>query len=176
MAMKRNVALEIGQAVEAAAAGARRQMAKQKLSRVAVLQEKLPDALEPPHLQLPRLVYLSSTSETANAVQSLVRAGVADPSRCCAILDKHDGVHMLRALMSSQGPGKPATHTHRRAAAAGERLRPLVHVVDCSVIYDDLLRQVRVWARLGHSAQEIQAELDARFQPIGDVLDWKLAK
>lgn len=53
----------------------------------------------------------------------------------------------------------------------GEDERPLVDVVDCSVIYDDLLRQVRVWARLGHSAAEIQAELDARFQPVSDVLD-----
>ena len=56
---------------------------------------------------------------------------------------------------------------------AAERPRS-VEVVDCSLIYDDLLRQVRVWARLGHSASEIQEELDARFQPISDVLDASL--
>lgn len=146
-----------------------------KLARLAEIEERL-DHVESwsanaapshAHAQLPRLVYLSSTSETANAVQSLVRAGVADPARCCAILDKHDGVHMLRALMPLA--------TRRKAAAAGEPDRPLVEVVDCSVIYDDLLRQVRVWSRLGHSASEIQHELDTRFLPISEVLDRAVA-
>ena len=159
------------QAAGATVAAAMRQSAEAKLSRISALQEKLPEA-PTPYAQLPRLVYLASTSETANAVQSLVRAGIADPSRCCAILDMHDGVHMLRALMSSEGAAKWApSHRGVALAAAGENERPLVDVVDCSTIYDDLLRQVRVWARLGHSAEEIQAELDARFQSISDVLD-----
>ena len=39
------------------------------------------------------------------------------------------------------------------------------------MIYDDLFRQVRVWARLGHSAVAIQAELDARYEQIAAVLE-----
>jgi hypothetical protein len=39
-----------------------------------------------------------------------------------------------------------------------------------AVLYDDVLRQCRVWARLGHSAKEIQQELDARYDRIGDAV------
>ena len=40
-----------------------------------------------------------------------------------------------------------------------------------AVLYDDLLRQVRVWARLGHSPTEIQDELDSRFRRVATVLE-----
>ena len=40
----------------------------------------------------------------------------------------------------------------------------------CSAfIYDDLFRQVRVWARMGYSAEDIQYELDVRFRDIIDI-------
>lgn len=48
---------------------------------------------------------------------------------------------------------------------------PGVHIICTAVLYDDLLRQVRVWARLGHSPAEIQRELDARFARVAAVLE-----
>jgi len=41
-----------------------------------------------------------------------------------------------------------------------------LHIVCSSLIYDDLFRQVRQWARLGFSGPAIQKELDVRFQDI----------
>ena len=46
-----------------------------------------------------------------------------------------------------------------------------VHIICTAVVYDDLLRQVRVWARLGHSPTEIQSELDERFSRVANVLE-----
>lgn len=136
--------------------------AEQAVARVAAIEAELAGvrAAGGSWRRLPRLVYFASTSETANAAQSLIQSGVADPSRCCAILDEHEGVDMLRVFMRAGGGGG------WRGSSGGE-----IEVVDCSVIYDDLFRQCRVWARLGHSAPEIQAELDARFRPISEVLN-----
>ena len=44
----------------------------------------------------------------------------------------------------------------------GDRL----HIICSSVIYDDLFRQVRQWAREGNSASAIQRELDLKFQDV----------
>ena len=44
----------------------------------------------------------------------------------------------------------------------GDRL----HIICSSVIYDELFRQVRQWAREGNSATSIQKELDLRFQDV----------
>ena len=46
-----------------------------------------------------------------------------------------------------------------------------MHIICTAVVYDDLLRQVRVWARLGHSPTEIQSELDERFSRVANVLE-----
>ena len=46
-----------------------------------------------------------------------------------------------------------------------------IHIICTAVLYDDLLRQVRVWARLGHSPTEIQDELDSRFRRVATVLE-----
>ena len=96
--------------------------------------------------RLPRLVYFASTSETANAAQSLIQAGVSDASRCCVIFDEHEGVDMLRVFTSQGGGGGERSAERSGGAVSGGRGE--VEVVDCSVIYDDLFRQCRVWARL----------------------------
>ena len=44
------------------------------------------------------------------------------------------------------------------------------HVVCSAVVYDDLLRQVRVWTRLGHTPEQIQGDLDFRYGPLLDVM------
>jgi hypothetical protein len=41
-----------------------------------------------------------------------------------------------------------------------------LHIICSSLIYDDLFRQVRQWARMGFSGSAIQKELDVRFQDI----------
>ena len=73
---------------------------QKKLERLMTMERELPAPAARTHVRLPRLIYYSSTSETVNVAQSLIRSGVADPTRCCAILDKHEGVHMLRDLVS----------------------------------------------------------------------------
>ena len=41
-----------------------------------------------------------------------------------------------------------------------------LHIICSSIIYDDLFRQVRLWARMGYTGTAIQKELDLRFQEI----------
>lgn len=46
-------------------------------------------------------------------------------------------------------------------------------VICAATLHDDLLRQVRMWARQGFPASHIQAELDARF---AHVFEFQLAE
>lgn len=94
----------------------------------------------------PRLIYCSTTSESINAVKSLVDAGQVDASKCCVLIDEPDGIEALQSLIEDTG--------HR------------FEVICSAIIYDDLLRQIRGWARVGHSAAEIQRELDVKFEHI----------
>lgn len=65
-------------------------------------------------------------------------------------------------------------------AAGMDVLQPIVErsdgkfkIVCIPEIYDDLFRQVRVWARLGYTGQQIQKELDGRFEKIDDYIEAK---
>jgi hypothetical protein len=98
------------------------------------------------NFELPRLIYCTTTAESVNAAQSLVAAGAVNPAKCCVLLDDAWGVKAVQNLVSETG--------HR------------FHAICSAVLYDDILRQCRVWARLGHSAEEIQEELDAKFAHI----------
>ena len=40
--------------------------------------------------------YERTTLETVNMVQSIVSAGIADASRCCALLDKKEGLEVFQ--------------------------------------------------------------------------------
>lgn len=125
---------------------------------------------------LPRLIYYSTTAETVNAVQvrwpalavahgtaahariaqALVAAGAADPANTCVLLDKPEGVAALDDLVARSG--------HQFLAL-------------CSAeIYDDLFRQVRAWVRQGHSATEIQEELDARYEVVTEAIKHRIAR
>eukprot|EP00939_MAST-03C_sp_MAST-3C-sp1_P001708 g1708.t1 len=97
-------------------------------------------------VELPRFIYCSTTAETVNAVKSLVEAGEVDPMRCCVLVDEPEGLDALQDLIRSS------------------EFR--FEVICSALIYDDLFRQVRGWARMGHSAKAIQAELDGRFEHI----------
>ena len=48
----------------------------------------------------------------------------------------------------------------------GKSSKAGLHTICSSIIYDDLFRQVRQWARMGYSGTAIQKELDLRFQDI----------
>jgi hypothetical protein len=52
-------------------------------------------------------------------------------------------------------------------ALAKERA-PRLKVVCAAELYDDMLRQVRMWTRLGYSASQVQQEVDSRFDAILD--------
>lgn len=54
-----------------------------------------------------------------------------------------------------------------------EELEELMKEHDCrfsvicsAVLFDDLFRQVRMWARLGYSATAIQQEIDSKFNQV----------
>lgn len=105
-----------------------------------------------PPTRLPRLVYYPTTAATINAVHaSLTSGSVADPRQCCVLINSPFGIQHLSEI----------------AEAEGERFYP----VCAAEIYDDYFRQVRIWTRMGHSAAEIQHELDARFAAVRDVQD-----
>ena len=101
---------------------------------------------------MPRLIVHATTNQTVNAVQalhassggrSMSRGRRVDLRQCCAVVDREAGVHALEGLVE----------------LTGSQLK----VVCSAVLHDDLFRQVRVWARMGYSAESIQAELDRKF-------------
>eukprot|EP01134_Creolimax_fragrantissima_P003743 CFRG3743T1 len=105
------------------------------------LQANLPDVEKPIHL--PRLVYYDATMQTVNATLALVEAKGVDPSKLCAVFDEYEGIDALMRLRSK----------------TNFRFEPIC----TSVLYDDCFRMVRAYVKLGHSAEEIQEELDIRF-------------
>jgi hypothetical protein len=113
--------------------------------------------------QLPRLVYHETTGGTVSAVLSLMRAGRLDPNRCMVLLDGYHGVELLREQLDSVTTTTTTTAMdHTTGAHPGPTSKQL-YTICAAEIYDDLFRQVRVWARMGHDPQSIQQELDARF-------------
>lgn len=114
-------------------------------------QEKTTDDETTPHL-----IYESTTLNTVNMCESVITSGVAPASRCCVLIDKKEGLDILRQ----------AKWTTEDVPKGDDETRHMFHTICSSVLFDDLFRQVRTWARLGHSAQEIQNELDSRFDAI----------
>ncbi|KDO25020.1 hypothetical protein SPRG_09750, partial [Saprolegnia parasitica CBS 223.65] len=94
----------------------------------------------------PHLVYLSSTSATINALQTLIQSNRADPTQCCALLNNAYGLDHLREI---------ALYEDTRIGS-----------ICAAELHDDYFRQVRIWTRMGHSASTIQDELDMRFAEV----------
>jgi len=83
---------------------------------------------------VPRLIYYNTTAQSVNAAYTTsIRGGSeeADPTRVCVVVDKHSGMEALDYLKEESGNQ--------------------LSVICPAMIYDDLLRQVRVWIRLGES-------------------------
>eukprot|EP01006_Ploeotia_vitrea_P007399 TRINITY_DN16927_c0_g1_i2.p1 TRINITY_DN16927_c0_g1~~TRINITY_DN16927_c0_g1_i2.p1 ORF type:complete len:528 (+),score=43.27 TRINITY_DN16927_c0_g1_i2:83-1666(+) len=98
----------------------------------------------------PRLVYHTTTNRTVMRVKNLLAAQKIDLNRCCVLVDKVSGQEEMDKLKYEI----PVTHG-------------CTHVICSSVLWDEMFRQVRVWARLGNSAEAIQAELDCQ---LGEVI------
>ena len=54
-----------------------------------------------------------------------------------------------------------------------ENHSPKFRIVCAAEIYDELFRQVRIWARMGYSAEDIQNELDTSFKAVSDIIEVK---
>lgn len=134
--------------------------------------------------------------ETVNSLQALVAANEVCVSHCCALVDTSEGLDFLESIKHPKANMRRAREWgQRRDTLATEleseelsskRRRALLYALDeleqemedaekeltvlCSaVIYEDLFRQVRQWARMGHTSEIIQRELDARYQAIIDI-------
>jgi hypothetical protein len=93
-------------------------------------------------LWYPRLLCYDTTHESVYTLRSLVETKQADPAKCCVVFDQKEGVERIKELEERFG-----------------RIQAL-----CSAyIYDDILRQIRTWLREGHSADDIQQELDRQY-------------
>ncbi|CAE7170566.1 unnamed protein product [Symbiodinium pilosum] len=89
---------------------------------------------------LPRLIHYPSTAETVNAAYALARLdkNSCDPKQTLILCERDWGAQQVRELNAG------------------------FQVLSAAEIIDDLLREVRQWARHGFSGREIQSELDRR--------------
>jgi hypothetical protein len=136
--------------------------------------------------RLPRLVHMQTTAETVNAVEALVTAGEVDAMDCCALMDRHEGVSALESILERKSKlVQSEEHKHKwimeglqdvsseddevemadHDSAATANMSGL-QIICSSSIHDKLFRQVRVWARMGYSASDIQQEMDLQFYEI----------
>ena len=116
--------------------------------------------------RLPRLLYYGKTAETVNAVQALMNAGEVDAANCCALLDRQEGTHFLKAILNQQSDLVEEGNMNWRPESSNVAPSSGLHIICSSTIYDDLFRQVRQWTRMGYNETQIQRELDIRFQGI----------
>jgi len=140
--------------------------------------------------KLPRLIHMKTTAETVNAVDALIMAGEVDASNCCALIDREEGVTTLERTLKQMEDfvqNKEKVWTRRKHAtgtSSGQKKSEEtdgyqsdkddntrkrtsgLQIICSSTIHDDVLRQVRLWARYGYSATEIQREMDAQYQDI----------
>ena len=120
--------------------------------------------------KLPRLVHMKTTAETVNAVDALIMAGEVDASNCCALIDREEGVRTLEQTLKQkkdfvQNKEKVWMRRSEKEKSEDETSSGL-QIICSSSIHDDVLRQVRLWARWGYSASEIQKEMDTQYQEI----------
>eukprot|EP00123_Amoebidium_parasiticum_P017130 comp23720_c0_seq1/m.40847 comp23720_c0_seq1/g.40847 ORF comp23720_c0_seq1/g.40847 comp23720_c0_seq1/m.40847 type:complete len:618 (-) comp23720_c0_seq1:401-2254(-) len=94
-------------------------------------------------IKIPRLVIYEKTMQTVNSVWALVESRKVDPTRCCAVFDEAQGLEGLRVLE--------------------EQTQFLFRAICTSSLFDDLFRRMRIWSRLGFLPDEIQRELDIKY-------------
>ncbi|KAJ3160146.1 hypothetical protein HDU86_000982 [Geranomyces michiganensis] len=92
--------------------------------------------------RLPRLIYYRRTAGTVNALRATLDTTDSPPLLCC-VIDTKEGLDTLSHLRS-------------------EPLPDTTTVICSAAIYDDLLRTIRTWTRMGYTPRQIQRELDVR--------------
>uniref|UniRef100_A0A7S3YBG2 Uncharacterized protein n=2 Tax=Lotharella globosa TaxID=91324 RepID=A0A7S3YBG2_9EUKA len=118
---------------------------------------------------LPRLIYRETSADTISLFHTLITRRLADPSRCCIMIDSSRVVQELDYIGSQFQKFQPLEDDHDAPVAprsATVQEGPIFKTICSAVIYDDLLRQVRIWTRMGYKPYEIQRELNQRFAPI----------
>jgi len=122
--------------------------------------------------RLPRLVHMRTTAETVNAIEAMIIAGEVDASSCCVLIDRQEMVASLEeSLASLPGFVRQRRHSWTRQTsnedatktATAATNRSGLQIICSSSIHDDVLRQVRTWARMGYNAAEIQREIDVQY-------------
>ena len=83
----------------------------------------------------------------------MINNHIIDPTKCCVLLEKAIGPDIMKEFVE----------------LGGDKFK----AVCIPEIYDDLFRQVRVWARMGYTGPQIQKEIDGRFCKIDDVIEVK---
>lgn len=141
--------------------------------------------------KLPRLVHMPTTAETVNAVEALIQAGEVDATNCCAILERQEGLAALEYTLRRKSDLVQSTEKrHWWISKHGDKLDTIygdddedddkeksqkkkkekssssLQMICTSSVYDDLFRQVRIWARMGFSNAQIQKEMDLQFHQI----------
>ena len=161
----------------------------------------------------PRLIYRETSYDTISLLHALMTRGLADPTRCCVMIDSsrtaqelkyiheaYESKHLYKtsrkiqrentALTNEQGEIQDSIQDSSLEDSVQDALqeaekeeqeelmpgqlplgRTSFTTICRAVIYDDLLRQVRIWVRMGYTAKEIQGELDARFATIYQIHD-----
>jgi hypothetical protein len=117
--------------------------------------------------KLPRLVHMDTTAATVNAVEALIAAGEVQAGGCCALMDRLEGVQALERTLRQKSQFVESQR-HQWTTQPDKEFDELsgLQIICSSSIHDDLFRQVRLWARMGHSATDIQKEIDAQFKEI----------
>lgn len=132
--------------------------------------------------KLPRLVHMETTAATVNAVEALISAREISEeggSKCCALIDRQDGVQALERTLH-QTPNLIERHRYQwdtRTTTIDEEDMEVssmsttdntsgLQIICSSSIHDNLFRQVRIWARMGYTASEIQNEIDSQYKII----------
>eukprot|EP00546_Thalassionema_frauenfeldii_P005701 CAMPEP_0178929492 /NCGR_PEP_ID=MMETSP0786-20121207/20630_1 /TAXON_ID=186022 /ORGANISM="Thalassionema frauenfeldii, Strain CCMP 1798" /LENGTH=207 /DNA_ID=CAMNT_0020605755 /DNA_START=12 /DNA_END=635 /DNA_ORIENTATION=- len=125
------------------------------------------------------------TSQTVNTVEALIAAGeILQGGGCCALVDRQEGVqalertlirtpdfvegyrHQWKPKTEDEGQNVATTATKTTTTTANNTSRNGLQIICSSSIHDDLFRQIRLWAKMGYSASDIQKEVDTQFKEV----------
>ena len=101
----------------------------------------------------------------------MVRAGEIESKNTCVLVNKIEGA---KALYSLPTDGASAvSHSSWHASAEVQRALDDGLTVICSAtVFDDMFREIRLWVRMGFSAEQVQTEIDLRFKDVLDTLEY----
>lgn len=146
----------------------------QKASKSKMLQEVTKMA------KLPRLLHMKTSAETVNAAEALIMAGEVDASNCCALIDRQESVSVLENVLKERSKlirkrkwewfkeeeSTTGNDVHENPDEKITETKNGLQIICTSTIYDGLFQQVRMWARKGYSAAEIQKEMDVKYDEL----------